>query len=432
MENNYDNMAFQGETSKKRLKASKIATDFQKNYVMEVQDRASQGEPFIWTNVGVPQEIMHAMGIPILFNPYWSAIIAAKQMAKKYLDVLNERGYFRDLCRYCAMPLGYFYDTNPGEGPWGGVPKPTAIVVDTMDDPIVRIFELMAKKFDVPLYIWDRTMIAAPPHPSDSFCETVEDIEAESYKEPWRIDYGIKETEGLIAFLETVTGKSLSESKLREVMERSNEQFDYVGKTMDLCANVPSPIGMGDHLANLLGTQFFRGHEFGLAQAKRVYEEVKDRVDKGLVACENERVRLGYLLVPNWYTPGFYDSFEEKYGAVFVWMMYFTIARQLIRRDLSDPIRALSARYILYAELGQPPWWPQWVVHYAKKFKLNGAVYQIAESCRLLSAATYHCVKALQDIGIPTYLIRGDMVDVRDWDDVKMKAQVGNFIETLL
>lgn len=41
-------------------------------------------------------------------------------------------------------------------------------------------------------------------------------------------------------------------------------------------------------------------------------------------------------------------------------------------------------------------------------------------------------IRALEEIGIPTLHIVSDMVDVRDWDDAKMKAQVGSFIETLL
>jgi benzoyl-CoA reductase/2-hydroxyglutaryl-CoA dehydratase subunit BcrC/BadD/HgdB len=153
-------------------------------------------------------------------------------------------------------------------------------------------------------------------------------------------------------------------------MERSNEQFDYIGKAMDLCAGVPTPISMGDHMTNLISTQFFRGHQFGLAQAKRLYEEVKERVDQGLVACENEKIRLMYTGVPNWFTPGFYNAFEEKYGAVFAWMGYLTVVpKQLIRRDLRDPLRSVYARYLHYAESTLPPWWPEIMVYEAKKFQ---------------------------------------------------------------
>ena len=71
-------------------------------------------------------------------------------------------------------------------------------------------------------------------------------------------------------------------------------------------------------------------------------------------------------------------------------------------------------------------------IYPAKKFKIDGVLYQKIESCRLLSAAMLHTIRALEKINIPTCQIEADMVDVRDWDDAKMKSQVSGFIETLL
>jgi benzoyl-CoA reductase/2-hydroxyglutaryl-CoA dehydratase subunit BcrC/BadD/HgdB len=424
------NSEFKGEKSKKSLDSTQLITQFQKRQYAEVKERAAQGEPVIWTNVGVPMEILHAMDIPTLFNLHWSALLAAKQKASHYLNVINERGYFRDLCRYCAMPLGYFFENKPEEAPWGGLPKPTAIAVEASDNPIVRIYELMARELNVPFYVWDHTMPSEPPR--GNFCNTVEDIEAESYREPWRVDYAVKETEGFLNFIETHSGRQLSQTKLREVMERSNLQFDYIGKTLELCNTVPCPLDMGDHLANLISTQFLRGHEVGLEQAKRIYEETKERVDKGFAACDNEKLRLMHVVVPNWFTPGFYDSFQEEYGAVFTWVTYLPITQQLIRRDLRDPMRALAARYVGYTEMGLlPPWWGQWVVHNAKANKIDGVVYQVAESCRLLSGPMRLTAMALEAEGIPTFELSSDYVDDREWDDQRWKDRLASWIETL-
>lgn len=426
-----ESTAFKGERSKKFLKTSQTMTDFQKQYYEKVKERAAQGEPVIWTNVGVPYEIMYAMDLPVLFNLHWSALLAAKQLAPYYLNILNAHGYFRDLCRYCSLPLGYFLDKDTSKAPWGGIPKPAAVVVEAADDPIIKAYGLMAKELNVPFYIWERTVPYEPP--KTVWCESLETIEAESYREGPRLDFAVKETEGLIAFLETLSGKSLSEVKLREVMERSNLQFDYIGKVLDLTATIPCPISITDHMPNVISTQFLRGHEMGLAQAKMTYEEVKERVDKGLAACENERLRLMHMVVPSWFTPGFFNAFEEKYGAVFVWMVYFPIVMQLIRYNLRDPLKALASRYVGYTEVGLlPPYWCQWVVHNAKKYNIDAAVYQVADSCRMLSGPMRLTVKALEDIGIPTFEMRSDYVDERDWDDTRMKSQLSAFIETLL
>ena len=66
-----------------------------------------------------------------------------------------------------------------------------------------------------------------------------------------------------------------------------------------------------------------------------------------------------------------------------------------------------------------------------QKFKIDGVIYPLAESCKLLCGPMLLTVRALEEAGIPTCAMVSDMVDVRDWDDVKMKARVSNFIETL-
>ncbi|MBI5445723.1 MAG: 2-hydroxyacyl-CoA dehydratase [Deltaproteobacteria bacterium] len=422
---------FQGERTRKSLQASRMLTDYQKQYYGRMTERVRQGEPLIWTNVGSLQELMHAMDLPVLFNVNWSAILAAKQRSAHYLNVVNDRGYFRDLCRYCVSPLGYFFENRPELAPWGGVPKPAAIVVEVNCDPIIRVFELMALELGIPIYIWDHTMPEAPP-PRDCWAD-VETIEKENYREGWRLDYAVQEAEGLIAFLETISGKALSHAALRRAVELSNEQYEYIGRVLELTKRRPSPIRVGDHWANCISTQFFRGHEFGLAHAKRLYEEVRWRADEGVAGYDNERIRLMHLWAPNWFSPGFYDSFEEKYGAVFVWTPYFEITQQWIRRDLSDPLRALASRYVAYTEIGTlPPWTTYWIPDLTAEYGIDGVLYQHAESCRMLSGPKLLCLEAIRRAGVPTLNIGSDYVDDRDWDDAKMKAQVGSFIETLL
>jgi len=39
--------------------------------------------------------------------------------------------------------------------------------------------------------------------------------------------------------------------------------------------------------------------------------------------------------------------------------------------------------------------------------------------------------RALSKVGIPSIIIKGDIVDIRDWHDQKIKSEIGDFIETL-
>ncbi|MBI5445267.1 MAG: 2-hydroxyacyl-CoA dehydratase, partial [Deltaproteobacteria bacterium] len=155
---------FKGERTKKSLQSTYIALEKQRHHFAECRDRLAHGEPVILSVVGIPNEILFAMDIPAIYTPNLSALISAKQMSPHYLDLLNAKGYFRDLCRYCSLPLAYFWENeNPEDGPYGGVPRPSAVIVEVEDDPIIRIHEQMAKRLGVPLYLWDHTMPSSPP-----------------------------------------------------------------------------------------------------------------------------------------------------------------------------------------------------------------------------------------------------------------------------
>ena len=74
----------------------------------------------------------------------------------------------------------------------------------------------------------------------------------------------------------------------------------------------------------------------------------------------------------------------------------------------------------------------EWVVHIAKRYKIDGCIFAVAESCKLLYCSTIFCREALEKEGIPTLEINADMVDARDWDDAKIKGKMASFIETIM
>jgi benzoyl-CoA reductase/2-hydroxyglutaryl-CoA dehydratase subunit BcrC/BadD/HgdB len=416
---------FRGARSKPLLECSRLASVYFKNYFREVEERAAQGEPVIWLQVDCPQEICHAMGLPVFYPMHYSALMAAKQMSPYYLNIQNQRGYFRDLCRYCGHALGCVWDHKSEIAPWGGPPKPAAVVVATFDDPIAKVYELFAREYNVPMFVIDRTMWSNFP---SRFWEDPE-------IEPHRLEWEVEQYEGLIAFLETITGKTLTETKLRQVVDSSNQQFGYFIKAMNMVAEtVPCTITVADHMPNLICTNYFRGTEWALEHARRFYEEIKERVGKGLVACENEKIRLGWEGAAPWFSPGFLNAFEEKYGAVFMWLGYITGLENFVRLNYSNPLTALASRYLEYLAWVShfPPTACSYYLHMAKKYKLNGLVFLVAESCKALTASMRFIQRELQAAGIATTEITGDIVDAREWDDTKASSQVASWIETLL
>ena len=106
--------------------------------------------------------------------------------------------------------------------------------------------------------------------------------------------------------------------------------------------------------------QWHRGTEWARDAARAFHEEVAALVADGAAACADERVRLMWIGRGLWFNLGFYQHFQERYGAVFVWSMYLAIAADGYPRYGGDAAaRARSAlrrvrRPARHARLGRP------------------------------------------------------------------------------
>ena len=71
----------------------------------------------------MPLELFQLLGVPVVSNQWWAAVVSAKQLSGYYFDALNAAGYHEGLCRYCNL-AGLFISGDPAKAPWGGLPKP--------------------------------------------------------------------------------------------------------------------------------------------------------------------------------------------------------------------------------------------------------------------------------------------------------------------
>ena len=421
----------------KKLKATAAASAYQKQWFQDTKKRAEAGEDFGYLNADVPMEIFRAMDIPFVVNQWWASICGAKRMTPKYYGLLREAGYRDDLCSYCATALAESYDPDDhkiGEdgkplGPWGGLPSPTITVTRLTCDCQRKIFELFSKNHGSSLYLMENTI--PRKFPSNWF-----DVIADNWEEFYdkdRLDSAVEDLKGLIVFLEEKTGKKFKMEKLEEVMLLINEQEGWYKKTRDLiAASHPVPVTVVDTINAVMQAQWQRGTQWATDHAKSLYDEIKDLADRGVAAVPNEKYRLMWIGRGIWTDFSFYQRFEQKYGAVFMWSMYLAMgADAYIRNNVEkDPLRALAARYIGMEDfLHTPPWNNQWYVQQAKQNDIDGVVYMVPENCMQSVEGSYFIKKALEDAGYPVLIFKADPVDARKWNADTMTGLVDDFIE---
>lgn len=422
--------AWRGSASRKQLRSAVEATAYQREWFKSLKERVARGEPFAIVNADVPQEIFRAMDIPYVVNQWWAALCSAKQYSPYYFGLLQGRGYREDLCRYCSLSLASAFDPEPEKGPWGGLPKPTVAVARLTCDGQAKIFDLWSREFGIPFYPLESTVPLVTP---ERWWEKAA-REWEELFESRRLDLMVEELKGLIRFLEITTGKTFSETRFRQIMELVNRQEEYNLLARDLIAEtVPAPVSATDQIPSVMIPQWHRGTPWAVEAARKFYEEVRERVERGEAACPNERVRLMWLGTGLWFNLGFYQHLEERYGAVFVWTIYLALAADGYARYGGDPLRALASRFVGMEDmLHMPPWNTEWYLKEAKKHRIGGVVHLVPGSCPQAVQGSYFIRKVFEDAGIPVLEIRADTVDARVWDESRIMAEVQGFIENRL
>ncbi|MBQ3401186.1 MAG: 2-hydroxyacyl-CoA dehydratase [Lachnospiraceae bacterium] len=422
----------------KKLQATAAASAYQKQWFAGLRDRVAAGEDMGYLNADVPLEIFRAMDIPFVVNQWWAAICGAKRMTRKYFGLLRDAGYRDDLCSYCATAFAESLDPDDhavGEdgkplGPWGGLPDPTIAVTRLTCDCQSKIFELFARNHGADLYVMENTVARKAPL-------NWYDLAADSWEELYdtdRLDLAVEDLQRLIAFLEAKTGRMFDLNALERVMELINEQESWYKKTRDLIASCrPVPVTIIDTINAVMQAQWQRGTEWAAAHAKSLYEEVKALADRGEAAVPNEKYRLMWIGRGIWHDFAFYQRFERKYGAVFMWSMYLAMgADAYIRNHVEkDPLRALAARYIGMEDfLHMPPWNSQWYLQQARQNDIDGVVYMVPGNCMQAVEGSFFIRRALEDAGIPVLIFEADPVDPRKWNAETMTGLVDEFIET--
>jgi hypothetical protein len=417
-----------------RLQSTLLANEHQKQDFIGFRKRVLEGgEPYVISDAVAPAEILHAMDIPVVPVVWYSAIIAAKQLSPHYFSLMDQMGYHERLPRYTSLPLMTTLDGESGQAPYGGLPKPMLFLNRFRDDYGQRIMEK-----------WSQAYGGVPCFPLESSSSTTlgenwwtrSRHDWESLYETHRLDFQVEQLQSLIRTVETLSGRTFDNAEFVRQMDRINEAGEIVEEVRDLIARTtPCPVPLTEQLANVMAPTWDRGSQWSVDHLRAYRDEVRARVDAGIGACQNEKIRLLWVGNGLWFNTKFYRAFEEKYGAVFVWSMYSNFLSDGYRRYFSNEpgqaLRALASRHVsMNEQLHVPPWMADWIIEQARAYGAHGAVMLVPKHDRMASFGSRMTKLALEAAGIPVVELHANMVDARLWNDEEMTRTVEEFIET--
>lgn len=403
---------------RKRLQTSREIRGLIMEFYQDMLKAKKVGKPVIWIPpLGGIVEILYAMDVQPVIPEHFGPLCAAMQLAPKYFEASEARGYSRDLCGYLRAELGYLYDSF-GKKTLFDLPKPDLLVAFVGCMSNFKTWQGFQDFFQVPTFWLDQGALGGPGGHL---------MNAES-----SIEYGVLMFEQIIAFIEEHTDRKLDYERLKEVAKLSDKASELFSEILNYRKTIPAPYTMSD-ISIMFPMVALTGLQKAVDFLTRVRDEIKERVEQGIGAIDNERFRLLWDNVPIWHNLKLFNYFEEK-GAALVADTY-TMA-WTGRIDISKPIESAVKKVILpVAVLAGIPTLDRkidWITRLVKSHHIDGVVLFSNRSCKPLSHGQLDIKDALEkQLNIPSLLFEADHMDVRNYSEAQIKGRIDAFIELL-
>jgi hypothetical protein len=400
--------------ARKGLQSTSELNAYQRTWFAGLRQRAAAGEPIGVASAASTQELFQVLDIPYVISTWWAAVVSARRKTGDYSRLLTSRGYPGD--GQTSAVLGSAFVTEQDDPPWGGLPRPAFVVETASGDASRKIHELYEREFGADCYLLERSVGSAlEPYPH-WWEHSSRDWDV--LLSPHRIDLHLAEVETIIRGLEDRVGRAFDITRLKHVMDLSNEQLALYGAARDLIARgVPSPVSVVDTMVVATIPRWHWGTVWARDAVKAFYDEIRERAARGEGAIQDEKIRLMWIGPGLWFNLGFYQYFEERFGAAFIWSMYLAESEVYLRYyDDGDPLRALAARWVANNELFHaPPWSAAWHLKEAQLHQVDGVVIR--------DPSEHWSAVALERAGIPVI----ELPDASD--DERIRSEVSEFIE---
>jgi hypothetical protein len=405
-----------------QLEVSRTLRTHQREWFAQLRHEVFENRrPYVIGGALVPHEIFEALDLPFITDVWYSGLVAARRQSAYYSNFLSDQGFHNGLSRYGALTLAVLLDSTNPDKPWGGLPKPALVVTGLGDRSADVLADFSgAERIPLEMPVLDR------PYPA---WWEMSRWQWEDLDQTYRIDVMLEQFKDLVAAAERIAGKTLDVDRLREIVDRVNQQEEYFDEVRTIIATSEKlPARLGEVMSQTMGIQWHRGTEWALNQARAFRDEVKLRADNRQWVCPNEQYRLMYVGAGLWQNLDFFTEFEERYGAVFVRSNYLSIASDgYLRYGTRDPLRCLASRYCAMSEqMHIPGLGGAWAVWEARRHRVDGGLSLGGWwGQRIVNVA-------LEEADIPVLEFNVDPVDATTWDDAKFRGLVGDFIEQRL
>ncbi len=373
---------------------------------------ASGHRPVAWVTSGAPVEFLQALGFFLMYPENHGAVCGIRRKAEELCSAAEDQGWSRDICSYARTDIG---TVLTGITPVGRLPRPDLLLCCTnICQTVLYWYRVLADHFGCPLVIIDTPFIydQATDH---------------------AVAYVHRQIEQAVEQAERVAGRSLDPIELRRVTQLSRDAVDLWMQVLDRCQHRPAPMTAFEAFIQLAPIVEMRGEDFAVAYYRRLLAALDERVEQGVGALKQEKVRLIWDNLPIWHRMRWLGERFAERGVALVASTYTNAWGELA--PLIDPERPLEsgARTYLHAILNRSTGHKLGVIQQLlTDYHADGVVLHSDRSCKPYSVGQIDQRGRLAGAeGVPALLLEADHNDPRSFSEEQVAARLDAFLEVL-
>jgi benzoyl-CoA reductase/2-hydroxyglutaryl-CoA dehydratase subunit BcrC/BadD/HgdB len=376
---------------------------------------AEAGAPICVASAGIPNEVMHAMGVYPIYPESMAAISAGIGKAEAFFDESRTRGLSNTVCSYTRCGLGICWT---GTTPFGPIPPPNIAVTDVNICSLhLTWWAYLEDHFTLPTFYMDMSATDDPGAPE-------------------YIDYYENQIREMVAFVERTTACRLDMDRLRESVRNSDLAGDFWKKMMELRRHRPSPMSFRTLAGQILPLVTSLGDQDTADFYEALYLQYLEGAKEGKTPAQGgEKYRLIWNGIPIWHHLQVINYFEEK-GANFVWEPYTSLnwgnKTSTGRLDLDRPFHTLAEKYTNVLNNKPIARRFEYFDQAIREYEVDGLVMFSNRSCRPMSIGQHELVQLITERhDLPVLIIEGDQADPEGFSWADVRTRVDGFIEIL-
>lgn len=395
-------------------KSNYLLYEIERDLRIEQRDTYASGKPLGILGLG---PLTRAMGLVP-----WDAIMAADRTygpaATRYFELIRKQGMPEHACDRCSVLIPMLTE--------GDFPKPSFLETSNFECIPVYLAQLfVSEMLDIPRFHIDR--------PFENFSREMDD---------GALQYVKAQLEEMIEYIEaTVPGCKYNEDVLVEYQEYNRQYIELFRELWQLKKTKPCPLSGRETFRELRLPDMYPDPKKAVEYMQEYVGEVREKVNQGYGAAQpEERLRFLWSVAGPFYADPFKWLEERGVSVPAAEMTIYNGWYSGLDAIWGDPWngRKLTpleeeARQMdfTWGRLGEP--WVETHINSCKEQDLDGIVYFLQWGC-----PTSNCLgkvvadTAEKELGIPTLLIEGRMLESSIFDEQDFYAKLEDFIEVCL